>query len=200
MDMRVSPPETLRNLRGAFAMMRVCAGVLLGVLVNSCLAAAEAPETDHFKPEAESGKTRDERIKALIEQLAISDKVAGEEPTYTESKDTPATDKRAIARKAAEKLTKLGVEAIPHLLKSMDDKRESIPAGAILPCSVGVKCIALIQEIIVDIPEDYYVFRRKSLFWGRTGVDKKNHSPPEFIDWKNIDKWWPRGQAGRNWN
>src|SRR6185436_17545259 len=80
----------------------------------------------------------DTRIAELISRLAISQEPAGEEPIYTRTKDTPKTDKRVIAYDAAERLREFGTKAFPALLKSLDDRRQSVAFRRVVPHDVGL--------------------------------------------------------------
>ena len=127
-------------------------------------------------------------IEALIEQLAISQEQAGDQPIYTPTRDTPRTDKRVCAYDAAEKLKSYGKEGFPYLLKHLHDSRQSVAFRRVLPSTVGDACFCIIREQVFNLPFDY----EGSIY--RTGVDGESHPRPCFfkpvlLSYETIEPW-----------
>jgi len=151
--------------------------LLLSVVgLSAAIGHADNPKNDdQSKAPAAKPSPHEAEIRELIDKLAISEKVATEEPVLTPSKNTPATDKRVIAFAAAAKLRAFGAEAFPYLLDALDDKRQSVGFRRVLPSTVGDACFCVIEEHLYALPKDY----RGSFY--RQGKDGKNHERPVFL-------------------
>jgi hypothetical protein len=140
---------------------------------------AESPERKDAESQRRVTEAADKEsvkeIERLIEQLAISDKPAAMAPVYTPSIDTPRTDRRVIAIEAAKKLKTYGKAAFPFLLAHLDDNRQSIACRRIIPQTVGLACLCIIEDQIIALPSDYQgSFMRK-------GKDGESHPRPVFM-------------------
>lgn len=141
---------------------------------------AKAPERKNAESQPRITETADKEsvkeIERLIEQLAISDKPAAMEPVYTPSIDTPRTDKRVIAFEAAKKLKTYGKAAFPFLLAHLDDNRQSVAFRRVIPHTVGLSCLCIIEDQIIALPSDY-----QGSFY-RKGKDGELHPRPRFME------------------
>lgn len=124
---------------------------------------------------ASSGFAQDnqEKVAALINELAVEGAVQGQ----------PHPD----PYKAAWKLRKFGAEALPLLVKGLNDKRGSVPFLRVRDQTVGVACKSIIIDMIYALPDSYPgTFYRKNVdgelserpvflnhIWGNIGEDEK---------------------------
>src|SRR5690606_6100810 len=115
-----------------------------------------------------------EDIELLIEQLAISQEPAGEAPILTPRRDTPKTDERMVAIEAGRKLSAYGVAAFPHMVKHLDDNRQSVAFRRVLPSTVGDACFCIIRGELIPLPEDY------EMSIARAGADGQLHERPLY--------------------
>jgi hypothetical protein len=158
----------------------------IGLLPGLCLVGLAASCGQHPIPSTAAPETRPvmtgqpaggaQRINSLIDQLAISDDDAAPGPIYTPSPDAPKTDKRLIAYRAGDELSRYGLEAFPSLLNAMNDRRQSVAFRRAVPSTVGDACYCILMWQIYDLPEHY----RGSFF--RPGSDGKSHERPVFSD------------------
>lgn len=133
-------------------------------------------------------KTNEDRFKALIECLAISDEPAGNAAILTPSRDTPSTDKRAVAFDAVAELQRFGTEAFPALIAARNDKRQSIALRAVIPHTVGLACHCIVENQIVDLPGGFGGCH----YWQRTGADGREHDQPSYFKERPLEEWWPK--------
>jgi len=122
--------------------MRVAATVLSAWILQSC---ASTPGVD-------------ETARALVRDLIIADRPAGNYPIYSlpemqipgQPKPPPPDpdDPRLRAYEAVKKLRAMGMAAWPALIESVDDNRQSIPLAAEIPCKLGRACFHLIADVI----------------------------------------------------
>ncbi len=110
-------------------------------------------------------------VQALIDQLEVYDT-----PRFEQIFDKNARPDDGVARaqKAAKELEALECIAIPELLKSLQDPRDSIPFESVYPTSVGAACWFILERILCDLPP-----RPDSERW-RKGADGEMHDRPPF--------------------
>jgi hypothetical protein len=130
----------------------------------------------------------DREIAALIDQLAIAQEPAVMAPVYTPREDTPATDPRVVAYRAAARLKDYGKAAFPQLLARFGDERQSVCFRRAVPCTVGIACFTIIEMQVIPVPDDY------AGSFGRLGADGKYHprpysNQPLLFDLATIGAW-----------
>jgi hypothetical protein len=153
------------------------AGLSLAFLATAVSCQRQPPTQPTSRPVIQAATAESpiaEKIRALIEKLAISDEAASTSPPMTPPADTPKDDKRMIAYAAASDLEKFGIEAFPFLLASLEDKRQSVAFRRVQNFSVGEACFNIMAWQIYSLPKSY----RGSFY--RTGVDGELHERPVF--------------------
>jgi len=76
---------------------------------------------------------------------------------------------------AAAQLQDLGIGALPHLIKGLEDDRPSVPFLRVRDQTVGVACLSIIMDMIYALPDSY-----PGSFY-RFAADGKRHERPVFF-------------------
>jgi len=129
-----------------------------------------------FTPEpADDQLTEQDRIKSLIDQLAISDEPAKDGPIFEPSINTPTMDLRVKAYDASVELEKFGIAAFPQLLEHLDDNRQSVHFSAVVRARVGLACRSILRWQLHSLPKGY------PHSMGRYDAEEKYHLRPAYI-------------------
>ena len=130
----------------------------------------------------------DQRIRALIDKLAISEQPASKEPLVTYNNPRNAELVKQV-HSTANELEKFGMAAFPHLIAHLDDSRQSVPFSRVLPSTVGDACLSIAMRQIYALPDGYS--DTAALF--RRGADGKLHEQPvwsrQIYDGVGVHKW-----------
>ena len=133
-------------------------------------------------------KATDQKIRALIEKLAISEQPASNEPFVTYNNPRNAELVKQV-HSTANELEKFGMAAFPHLIAHLDDSRQSVPFRRVLPSTVGDAFLSIVMRQIYALPNGYS--DTASLF--RRGADGKLHEQPvwskQIYDGIGAHKW-----------
>lgn len=136
---------------------------------------------------AEDGVT-EQKVRALIEKLAISQHPASRGPIETFNNPRNAELVRQVHAAAGE-IEKLGFAAFPHLMAHLEDLRQSVPFRRVLPSTVGDACLSIIMRQVYALPEGYS--ETASLY--RRGANGELHEQPvwsrEIYDGVGARKW-----------
>jgi hypothetical protein len=161
---------------------------MLGVLILVLVAAADVPVSAGAEAQAAE-------IRTLINQLAISDKAAADEPILSPPGDAPASDPRMKAIAAHRRLIEIGPAAFPQLIASLEDGRQSVGFRRVLPSTVGQACYSVISSQLYALPPGY----RGSFY--RRGKDGEDHGRPVFLEHpftRNSIKQWLADREGKS--
>jgi hypothetical protein len=130
----------------------------------------------------------DQKIRALIEKLAISDRPAPKEPLVTYNNPKNAELVQRVEATASE-IEKFGSIAFPQLMAHLDDPRQSVPFRRVLPSTVADACLSIIMRQVYALPNGYS--ETASLY--RRGADGKLHEQPvwsrQIYDGVGARKW-----------